>query len=184
MNRWLKLVFIAIAAVLVVEVVLRRDAPPPPPTSRADDVDAKTAPDAPDLALPTLGGKTIDLRSLRGRVVAVNFWATWCEPCRVEMPRLAEIWRARRDRCFELLGVAGMSSRSEVEKVARDIPFPVVFDYAGDSLDAWSVLSFPRTFVVDAQGRVRREFRGLVDEQELERTIDRLLPASCPPRSG
>jgi peroxiredoxin len=102
----------------------------------------------------------------------------------VELPRLAAFWAARRDRCFELVGVAGMSGRSEVEEAAKAIPFPVLFDYDGDSLDAWSVLSFPRTFVIDAEGRVRREFRGVVDEQELARTVDPLLPPSCPGRSG
>lgn len=183
MDRWLKIVFVALAAV-VLAVVLMHDPPAPQVAPKVDDVAAKTAPEAPDLALPTLDGKSLDLKALRGRVVAVNFWATWCGPCRAEMPRLAEFWKARRDRCFELVGVAGMSPRDDAEATAHQLPFPNVFDEDGVAVHDWSVLAFPRTFVVDPQGRVRHEFRGMVDERELAQAIDPLLPASCPGRSG
>lgn len=184
MERWLKVVFLAVAAVVVVAVV-RHDRVPPPATSAGDDVDAKTAPDAPALTLQTMDGKgSLDLASLKGRVVAVNFWATWCPPCMAEMPHLAEFWRSRHDRCFELVGVAGMSPRVDAAAAASSLPFPVLYDEGGDAVDAWAVRAFPRTFVIDAQGRVRREFRGMVDEQSLAQAVDPLLPATCPGRNG
>jgi cytochrome c biogenesis protein CcmG/thiol:disulfide interchange protein DsbE len=184
MNRWTQLALVAVLAVVVAEVLVRgrdRESPVVPP---AQDVGALTAPQAPELALKTMAGAPVDLRSLRGKVVAVNFWATWCAPCRAEMPELAEVWRSRHDHCFELLGVAGMSGREDAERMAKTIPYPVLFDENGAAVDAWSVGSIPRTFVLDTQGRVRKVFRGMIDRDELAQTVDPLLPRSCPARSG
>ncbi len=116
--------------------------------------------------------------------MAVNFWATWCGPCQKEMPELAEVWRARHDRCFELLGVAGDSARRDTEQMAKAIPYPVLFDEDGAAIDAWSVRAFPRTFVLDTQGRVRQVFRGAISKDELAQAVDPLLPRTCPGRSG
>jgi cytochrome c biogenesis protein CcmG, thiol:disulfide interchange protein DsbE len=184
MNRWLKLAFLVVAAVAVAEIVLRDQDRKAGPPAAADDVEAATAPEAPALTLPTLDGRTVDLRSLRGRVVAVNFWATWCQPCRQELPDLVDIWKTRHGKCFDLLGVAGSSARVDTEKMAQEIPYPVLFDADGTAVDAWDVRGFPRTYVLDAAGRVRRVFRGLVDKEELTGAIDPLLPRSCPARGG
>lgn len=183
MNRWIQLAVLAVLAVVVAEVLVRaRDREPSPPPGQ--DVAALTAPQAPDLTLRTMAGSRLDLKDLRGKVVAVNFWATWCGPCRQEMPELAELWRARHDQCFELLGVAGESGRQDTEQMAKAIPYPVLFDEDGAAVDAWSVRSFPRTFVLDTQGRVRRVFRGMIGKEELAQAVDPLLPRSCPGRSG
>ncbi len=185
MNRWLQLALIAVLAVVVAEVLLRsRDREETPASPPAQDVAGLTAPAAPDLTLETLAGARVDLKQLRGKVVAVNFWATWCGPCKVEMPELAEVWRARHDHCFEILGVAGMSSRVDAEQMAKSIPYPVLFDADGMVVSDWSVRSFPRTFVLDTQGRVRKVFRGMIGKDELAQVVDPLLPRSCPGRSG
>jgi cytochrome c biogenesis protein CcmG/thiol:disulfide interchange protein DsbE len=178
MSPRLRLALLVIAAVVAAQFLVRslEGAGEAGPTPEGME--------APALALETLDGRRVDLRELRGRVVAVNFWATWCPPCRAEMPRLSEVWRTRHDRCFELLGVAGMSPRADTQAAARSLPFPVLFDEGGDAVSAWSVRAFPRTFLVDPDGRVRRVFRGAVGEQELAREVDALLPASCPARSG
>jgi cytochrome c biogenesis protein CcmG/thiol:disulfide interchange protein DsbE len=187
MKRWLQLAFVAVAAVVVAEILVR-DREPPPASPPPQDVAALTAPPAPDLSLKAMDGTPFDLRDLRGKVVAVNFWATWCGPCRQEMPELAEVWRARHDRCFELLGVAGASGREDTVQMAKAIPYPVLFDGDGAAVDAWSVRSFPRTFVLDTEGRVRQVFRGMIGKDELAQAVDPLLPRTCtsprPGRSG
>ncbi len=185
MKRWLQLVFLALVAVVVAEILVRDRAPAPAPAAPpGQDVAALTAPMAPDLSLKTMDGKQVNLKDLRGKVVAVNFWATWCPPCRKEMPELAQVWRERQGHCFELLGVAGDSARRDLEQMAKGIPYPVLFDEDGKAIDAWSVGSFPRTFVLDTEGRVRQVFRGMIDKDELAQAVDPLLPRTCPGRNG
>lgn len=172
MRRWLQLGLVALLSVVVFAVLSRdREPPPSPPAAKP--------PLAPELSLPNLDGTSVDLRSYRGKVVAVNFWASWCGPCKEEMPQLAQLWRERHQGCFELLGVAGMSDRQDTEKLARSIPYPVLFDQDGLAVDTWQVRSFPRTFVLDKDGRVRQVFRGMIDLQTLAQTVDPLIPKSC-----
>jgi cytochrome c biogenesis protein CcmG/thiol:disulfide interchange protein DsbE len=170
--------WLAVAAVAVVSALwLRsRDANPIPEPGGV----------APDFTLPTLDGGTLSLSALRGSVVAVNFWATWCAPCKAEIPDLAAVYAARGDRCLEVLGVAEDSgTREEVAAAAKElgINYPVLLDdAAGEVAELYEVPGYPRTVLVDADGRIRRVFRGLVHRAELEQAIAPLLaeaPAAC-----
>ncbi len=173
MNAWTKFAIVALAALLATDILVRRAQP------RGGAGEGQVAP---SLALPTPEGANLDLRSLKGRVVAVNFWATWCPPCRYEIPELAAFWRENRDRCFDMLGVAEDSgSGPDVAAAARafGIPYPVLVDERGGAAARWGVPGFPKTFIVDAEGRVRRTFEGAVRKQELDETVRPLLPKSC-----
>ncbi len=169
MNTWTKLVVLVVAVVVVTQLLVQRAQPPVP-----------AGEDAPPLALPDLRGGTVDLAKLRGKVVAVNFWASWCPPCREEIPELAEVWTDHRGRCFELLGVAEESAREDVARLATGIPYPVLLDERAEALSAWRVAGYPRTYLLDAQGKVRKIFEGALRKRQLEEAIRPLLPETCP----
>jgi cytochrome c biogenesis protein CcmG/thiol:disulfide interchange protein DsbE len=169
MKTWTRTALLVLAAVVVAQLLVQRAEPPTP-----------TGDPAPPLALADLAGAPVDLAKLRGKVVAVNFWASWCPPCREEIPELAEVWSEHRGRCFELLGVAAESAREDVERLAPGIPYPILLDERATALSTWRVPGYPRTFIVDADGKVRRVFEGAVRKRELEEAIRPLLPETCP----
>lgn len=172
MNNWIKLAVLALAAVVVFQLFVQRSEPP---------VAAGTP--APALALADLDGREVELAALKGRVVLVNFWATWCGPCELEIPELAELWTEHRGGCFELLGVAEESAREDVLRMAPRIPYPILLDERAEALAPWKVAGYPRSYLVDAEGNVRQVFEGAVRKRQLEEVIRPLLPASCPARS-
>jgi cytochrome c biogenesis protein CcmG/thiol:disulfide interchange protein DsbE len=174
MKTWVKLAVLAVAAVVATQLLVRPGGP-------AGGKESGVA--APKLVLPGLDGHPIDLASFRGKVVAVNFWATWCGPCRMEMPELAEVWTENRDRCFELLGVAEESGREDVLRTAPSIPYPILLDERAEALEPWGVQGYPITVLVDPEGRVRQTFRGALSKRRLESAIRPLLPATCPAKS-
>jgi cytochrome c biogenesis protein CcmG, thiol:disulfide interchange protein DsbE len=133
----------------------------------------------PALALPDLTGKQVDLKDLRGRVVVVNFWATWCEPCRDEMPGLVRLREQFRDRPLEVLAVNFGESNAKIagflerEKIA----LPVLLDADKEAAARWNAKGLPMTFLVDATGRVRYWVFGERDwsEGEALRHVEKLL---------
>ena len=169
MTRWLKIALLVVTAVVVTQLLVQRGAAPRPSGEKA-----------PPLALTDLTGRRLDVGALRGKVVAVNFWATWCPPCREELPGLAELWTEQHGRCFEMLGVAEESAREDVARMASAIPYPVLLDERAVAVGPWRVEGYPVTYLVDAEGKVRQVFTGGVEKRDLEAAIRPLLPASCP----
>jgi thiol-disulfide isomerase/thioredoxin len=111
----------------------------------------------PPLAAKDRDGKTVDLKSLKGRVVVVNFWATWCEPCRDELPELARLKDKLSGRPFELLTVNYGEYPEKITQflLAQQLALPVLLDTQKEVAKDWEVRGLPMTFVVDAKGRVR-----------------------------
>lgn len=112
------------------------------------------APPAPTLVLPDLDGKPVDLARYRGKVVLVNFWATWCPPCRKEFPSLGRVRKLIKPSEFEVLAVNVGEDPETVFSFAGSTDFPVLFDRDSQAMARWSVKGMPTTLLVDRQGRV------------------------------
>ena len=112
---------------------------------------------APDFAAPDLSGHAVSLSSLRGKVVLVNVWATWCPPCRDEMPSMERLASHFRGRDFELLAVSqDEDGRDKVSSFVRELglSFPVLLDPERQIGDRYGVWGYPETFVIDRSGHV------------------------------
>lgn len=136
---------------------------------------------APALRLEDLDGNTHDLAKLKGKVVLINFWATWCPPCRREMPSMERLSQALDGEAFSVLAVDVGENTDTIETFTGqlDIPlrFPILLDHSSRVMQAWKVAGLPTTFLVDKNGRVvasaigGREF----DHPEIVRAIRELL---------
>lgn len=113
------------------------------------------APEAPPFSLRTIDGHAVDSGSLRGKVVLVNFWATWCGPCKDEMPALKRLRRTMGDRRFEVLAVTADQQHEAIRNFARtlDLEFPILLDETKDVSAAFGVRGLPTTVVIDRNGR-------------------------------
>jgi thiol-disulfide isomerase/thioredoxin len=120
------------------------------------------------LARNDLEGRAVDLKGLQGRVLVVNFWATWCEPCRDEMPSLQRLREKLDGKPFDVLTVNYGESREKVSQFLgkEKIALPVLLDPEKESAREWGVGGLPMTFLIDATGRVRYSVFGECDWSE------------------
>lgn len=111
-------------------------------------------PPAPPLMLFDLDDRKIDLASLRGRVVVVNFWASWCPPCRKEFPTLGRLQKLFRPTNLTVLAVNAGEDPDDVFSFAGTTNFPVLLDKDSGAMRRWQVKGLPTTYVVDKAGRL------------------------------
>ncbi len=141
-------------------------------------------PEAPPLELPDIAGRHVALSELRGRPVIVNFWATWCQPCRRELPSLEELHRRFEPAGLRVLAVSIDADPQELDRFVADasIPFVVLRDPEGKAAAAYGVTTVPSTFLVDAAGRVSERIDGEVDwgREDLLGEVQRLLAEAGP----
>lgn len=135
---------------------------------------------APDFKLETLQGAGLSLGDLRGRPVIVNVWATWCPPCRAEMPALERVYQAYRAQGLEVLAVNATSSDSPTAAQAfaqeYGLTFPVLLDAQGSVASHYQAWSLPTTFFVDRQGVIREVVvGGPMSETLLQIRVQQLL---------
>lgn len=112
---------------------------------------------APDFAVPDLAGQAVRLSALRGKVVVLNLWTTWCAPCREEMPSMERLYDRLRGRDFQLLAVSqDEGGKRVVEPFVRELKlsFPVLIDPEHQVGDRYGVWGYPETFVIDRNGYV------------------------------
>jgi len=116
----------------------------------------KGKPIAKDFELPDLDGKMVKLSNFRGKVVIVNFWATWCPPCRKEIPSMQRAWQILKDKKVMILAVHVGGNVDKVWTFLTDFnaDFPVLLDSRGRTPRAWPMVGLPTSFVVDPEGRI------------------------------
>ncbi|MDE2418973.1 MAG: TlpA family protein disulfide reductase [Burkholderiales bacterium] len=136
----------------------------------------------PQLVVTGLDGKVWNLKDLRGRAVLLNFWASWCEPCRAEMPSLQALAQLEGDMRLVVLAVNFKESSTAIARYAQavQLQLPVLPDLQGTLARQWGVSVYPSTILIGADGRVRSTVRGEVDwmGSAAQRLVEPLLPKS------
>jgi peroxiredoxin len=173
---------IALAAVLGTAWIFASRVPDPGATGITDSDRAETAPRsgflAPDFELPTLDGGTIQLSELRGKPVLINFWASWCGPCRSEMPHIQAAYENHSQRGLVVLAVDQMESSNSVSRFVKEfgLTFPIPLDRDGTVSAVYQARGLPTSFFVDPDGVIRATFTGPMSSGFIESKLEEIIP--------
>jgi len=132
-----------------------------------------------DFSLPTLTGELQSLSGLKGKVVFLNFWATWCGPCRAEMPSMEALYNRYKNQGLEILAVNAMEGRADVQDFMKNnaFSFPVLLDEEGRAGNTYGVQALPTTFLIDRNGKIILRLVGSIDwdTENVNAAIEKLL---------
>lgn len=136
---------------------------------------------APDFTLETITGETITLSQLRGKKVLLNFWATWCPPCKEEMPDLQNYYeRYAKEENVEIIAVNLTFKQNSIEDVrlfakSYDLTFPIpLLHEEALSLEKYQVLTIPSSFMIDTEGRIQRQIIGPLNEETIQQYLSEI----------
>jgi peroxiredoxin len=160
---------------LIVSALLAGCSPSPTRAAAVSDGNRKTAP---DFTLTDVSGRPVKLSDYKGKVVLLNFWATWCGPCKTEIPWFNQFEKTYKDRGFEILGVSMDENgwrpvRPFVKQM--EVKYPVMIGNDGVAQLYGGIESLPMTFLIDREGRVAEVHSGLVDKHQYQDEILRLI---------
>jgi len=131
----------------------------------------------PNFTLPSLDGSCVELSEFRGRPLVINFWASWCNPCRDEFPLLAEARERHEDDELEIFGITHDDIVSDSRRFAEEqgASWPMLVDEDNAVADVFRIGQIPQSFFIDASGRVRAHIFGFTSTRDLEAQIRRAL---------
>ena len=155
-----------------------QNATAPPAPASADTTPAPQADHpAPDFTLMRLDGTPVILSKLKGQVVLINIWATWCPPCRAEMPTIETAYEQYRDQGFTVLAVNLEEDPGSVATFMQEykLTFPALLDLDGQVSRTYQAFSLPSSFFVDKKGVIRAVYRGPMPRSVIAGTVEQLL---------
>jgi cytochrome c biogenesis protein CcmG/thiol:disulfide interchange protein DsbE len=181
------LVIIAVVAVIAATYLADRATRQPKNSIAKVTLSSAAVRPAPDLTLKDLDGKSLSLAQYKGKVVLVNFWATWCEPCQVEIPWLIEMQQKYADKGFTVLGIAmdeeGASvvtpwvnkERFDVNGSKSQMNYPIVIgdDAAADKFGG--LLGYPTSVLINRDGKIVKRITGIISYDEISKSIESQL---------
>lgn len=131
----------------------------------------------PTLKLERVGGGTVDIAELKGKVVLVNFWATWCKPCVEEMPVFEKLHRELEGKPFVMLAVSIDKRPDNVQQLAsrQNLSFPILLDSSESTARAWGTMGVPETFLINRDGKVVYKVIGPVEYDKILAKVEKLL---------
>jgi thiol-disulfide isomerase/thioredoxin len=132
---------------------------------------------APDIQLKDINGREVSLASLRGKVVIVDFWATWCPPCRMEVPTFKQLQAKYQNKGFEIVAIALDDDEDDVKQFARKQTLNYTVAHGNSDIVSQfeNITGLPTTFFIDRAGRIRKQHVGFMDQSEFEQEIEKLL---------
>jgi len=132
---------------------------------------AEVTQQAPDFTLSTIDGKEVKLSNLRGRKVMINFWATWCPPCKAEMPAMQQLYN-QANGLMEILGI-NIDPKNDVEGFVREnqLTFPILLDKTGRVNEDYSILSIPTTLLINEEGMIEKKHIGAMTLEQMEEFV-------------
>ncbi|MDT0161182.1 MULTISPECIES: peroxiredoxin family protein [Bacillaceae] len=171
-------------AIAIVLVNVWKSSPPEEPvqtsTEEEESPPASSAPEEgavpPDFELTTLAGETVRLSDYKGQKVILNFWATWCPPCKAEMPHMQKFYEENKDKDVEILAVNltnADNGTKAIESFVQEygLTFPIPLDQDGQLGVQYQVFSIPTSYIIDTNGVVSKKIIGPMDEEMIKNLV-------------
>jgi peroxiredoxin len=179
-NRNAVVLIVVVAVVLGMLVAARRSRQNRAAAGPGLSVGDVTGQSAPDFTLPTIDGKQVKLSELRGKAVLVNFWATWCGPCKLEIPWFLDLQKQYGSQGLVILGIAMDDNPDVVPKFAQEmkIDYPVLIGNEKVAEQYGGVEGLPQTFYVGRDGRIVKKVAGVISHSDVEDGIKQALGTS------
>ncbi len=177
MNGRRKTMLVAILALVLASGLIMAGCSSSAPSASAEGTEVGKL--APDFQLQSLDGQMVSLGDFRGKAVLLNFWATWCGPCRFEMPFLQRVYEERSDQGLVILAVNIGESQSEVKEFMEsfDLSFLTVLDTATEVARQYNIRGIPTTFFIDKDGVIQDlKIGSFTSEAELALKLSKVIP--------